>query len=106
MQNLYAIRDRIARALVGNSMYLIFAFRNDGLAIRYFGDAIMDEKSILNRHATDYELVCLGELHDSEDGEVIHAATVGSHRLVITGDAILNLVNRNSNGTPELVKEA
>lgn len=101
MKGLYAIRDRIASALVGNSMYLIFAFRTDNEAIRYFADAVLDEKSILARHAADYELVKVGELHDTAAGEVVEAN--GTHTVIVTGDAVVGLYTTHQ---PSLVKEA
>lgn len=98
MKTIYAIRDRIANELVGLSMYMLFVFRTDQQAIRYFQDCINDPKSILNKHPSDYELVALGILADTAEGEIIK--TNGLGLVVATGDAILaaqepNLVREN-----------
>lgn len=98
MKYVYAIHDRIAKELVGLSIYMLFCFRTDQQAIRYFADATFDEKSILSKHPADYQLVCLGELHQSEDGEVL--LSNGTHRIVITGDALV------ATTSPQLVKES
>lgn len=99
-KKIYAIRDRIANELVGMSMYLLFAFRTDQQAIRYFADAIFDPKSVLNKHPADYELVELAELHETMAGEVI--VSDEGHRVVITGDALLAATTEHQ---PQLVKD-
>lgn len=101
MKTIYAIRDRVAKCLIGHSMYLLFAFRTDQEATRYFADSVLDDKSILHKHPADYELVALGELHDSADGEIILAD--GKHRLIITGDTLIGLLTEHQ---PKLVKDA
>lgn len=101
MKKIYAIRDRIANELVGMSMYMLFAFRTDQQAIRYFADAIMDEKSILNKHPADYELVSVGQLHETAAGEII--LTDGTHHVIITGDALIAATTEHQ---PTLVRES
>lgn len=101
MKTVYAIRDRIANELVGVSMYLLFAFRTDQQAVRYFADCITDPKSILNKHPADYELVAVAELHDSAAGEIVLAD--GRHRVVITGDALIAATTEHQ---PQLVRES
>lgn len=96
MKTIYAIRDRVAQALVGNAMYILMAFRTDQEATRYFADAILDEKSILNKHPADYELIKCGRLHDNGDLEPDQQP----NNIVITGDAIIGLAS------PQLVKES
>lgn len=100
MKTVYAIRDRIAKELIGQSMYLLFAFRTDQQAIRYFADAILDERSMLAKHPADYELVALGELHETEAGEILEGG--GTHTTIITGDALIALASEHQ---PKLVKE-
>lgn len=87
MKTIYAIRDRIAQELVGLSMYMLFVFRTDAQAVRYFADAINDKTSILNKHPADYELVALGILTDTAAGEIIQ--TQEKHVVIITGDALI-----------------
>lgn len=84
MKNIYAIRDRLAQEIVGLGMYVLFVFRTDQQAVRYFADAILDEKSILSKHPTDYELICVGITN--ELGQI---QTVGEPNIVITGDALI-----------------
>lgn len=86
MKTIYAIRDRIANELVGMSMYMLFVFRTDQQAVRYFADAINDKTSILNKHPADYELVALGIISDTDDGPIMKA---GPTTIIITGDALI-----------------
>lgn len=83
MKTIYAIRDRVADEFVGLSMYMLFVFRTDQQAVRYFADAINDPTSVLNKHPSDYELVSLGLVGDrlikSSDKSVT----------IITGDALI-----------------
>lgn len=95
MKNIYAIRDRLADELVGHTMYLFMIFNTDQQAVRYFADAILDEKSILAKHPADYELLAIGELHEGR-----YIRSTDDQRVVITGDAIVSL------STPQLVKES
>lgn len=97
MRNIYAIRDRLAKDLVGIQMYLLLIFRTDQQAVRYFADAILDEKSILNKHPDDYELIICGAVED--DGTLIQNLNAVP-RIVITGSALL------AAQTPHLTKEA
>lgn len=87
MKTIYAIRDRVANELVGMSMYMLFVFRTDQQAARYFQDAINDTSSVLNKHPSDYELVALGVIADTAEGEIFKTNGVGL--VIATGDAIL-----------------
>lgn len=95
MKHIYAIRDRVADALVGNAMYLLMVFRTDQEAVRYFADCILDEKSILNKHPSDYEMIKNGAVDDN--GFISH---LNSPEIVATGDAIMALQQ------PKLEREA
>lgn len=97
MKTLYGINDRLAKDLVGHSMYIVFAFRTDHQAVRYFADAILDEKSALAKHPADYELVKLA--HISDDGEI----TAIDRAVVITGDTLIAATTEHQ---PKLVQEA
>lgn len=84
MKTLYAIRDRVAEELVSLQMYNLFAFKTDQQAARYFADAVLDTKSILNKHPSDYELIACGVVKD--DGTII---APNQPEVIITGDALL-----------------
>lgn len=86
MKSIYAIRDRLAQELVGLSMYLLMCFRTDEQAARYFADAINDDKSILNKHPGDYELLRLGTIN--ERGQI---AVSADPQLILTGDTVIAL---------------
>lgn len=85
MKTLYGIFDRLAKELISTGMYMVFAFRTDQQAIRYFMDAILDEKSILAKHPSDYELIRLGII--DEAGNILPDANASC--IVITGDAVI-----------------
>lgn len=88
MRNIYAIRDRIAKDYVGNQMYVLFVFRTDQQAVRYFADAILDEKSMLSKHTADYELVRLGHIEEDNLSEPLLTAEP-EYTIIITGDALV-----------------
>lgn len=92
MKSLYAINDRVAGEIVGLSMYLIMCFRTDQQATRYFADAINDEKSILNKHPGDYELLRLGTIN--EKGQIAISA---EPQVILTGDTIIALQQAHIN---------
>lgn len=98
-KDLYAIRDNVAQDLIGTQMYIIFAFQTPQQAIRYFADALLDEKSVLNKHAEDYDLIELGTLQETADGPII--VSDNRQKLIITGQALLAA---QQIGTPKLVK--
>lgn len=93
MKNIYAIKDRVADELSGLSMYLLFVFRTDAQAARYFSDAINDQSSMLNKHPADYELRRLGQL---DDNKIINVEDV----LVITGDALVSIQQETGDNRP------
>lgn len=76
MKSLYTIRDVVAEQIGP-----IVAMGADPAAVRMFGDVISDPQSQVNRHPQDFELVCIGAVHD--DGTLIADAV----RVVITGAA-------------------
>lgn len=92
--NIYAIRDRIANDLLAMQMYRLFCFKTDQQAARYFSDGILDEKSVLNKHPNDYELIKCG--HVADDGRIEGWQIP---EIIITGSALLAT-------QPALVKEA
>ena len=47
----------------------VTAVINNAVAIRSFADACQDEKSLLNKHAEDYDLVNLGSM-EVETGKI------------------------------------
>lgn len=98
MKTIYAIRDRVANELVGMSMYMLFVFRTDQQAVRYFADAINDETSMLHKHPSDYELVGLGILDRINDADEYIRAGIPT-QVIITGDALVAAQE------PKLVKE-
>lgn len=70
MQGIYAIYDNKAEAIIGG----LHLFRNDTAAIRFFGDMATAEKTVIQTHTEDFDLLCLGTLDDincirSDDGE-------------------------------------
>lgn len=96
MKQIYAIRDRIAKDLVGMQMYILLVFRTDQQAARYFADAVNDKTSMLNKHPGDYELVKLGYLeHDNLSEPLINAAN--EYTVIITGDAVVALQPEDTN---------
>lgn len=101
MKYIYAIRDRIANELIGSSMYILFAFRTDQQAVRYFADCILDEKSILAKHPNDYELIQLGWFAENEAQEYIEAR---APKIIITGSALIAATTEHQ--PVQLVKES
>lgn len=86
MKKIYAIRDRVANDLVTMQMYSLMTFHNDQSATRYFADAILDPKSILNKHPADYELIVCG--HVNQDGHIEQEGW-DAPEIVITGSALI-----------------
>lgn len=96
MKQIYAIRDRLAKDLVGMQMYLLLVFRTDQQAARYFADAVNDKTSMLNKHPADYELVRVGSI--DEQGNIVPSDPFMN--IIITGDALVAVQE------PALVKES
>lgn len=94
MRHIYAIHDTKADDLVGLQMYIMFVFRTDAQAIRYFTDSVTDDKSVLAKHPEDYQLVQLGTLDDD------NTLRPEKHRTVFTGSQVLAVLT--SNNTIEL----
>lgn len=84
MKTIYAIKDRVAQEIVGNAMYQLFTFRTDQQATRYFADAIHDDKSMLNKHPDDYELIKIADIDDDGNITAEHGPSV-----VITGTILM-----------------
>lgn len=101
MKYIYAIRDRLAQDIAGPEIYKLMVFRTDTQAIRYFGDAIHSEKSMLSAHPGDYELIRSGSMDD--DGKLtqeFNMRGVAEPLVIITGDALVAATE------PKLVKDA
>ena len=98
MRTLYGIADRVAGEMVGHSMYIHFAFRTDQQAVRYFADAILDPKSVLNQHPADYELQKIADLDETG-----HTTKVYHNCVILTGDALIAATTEHQ---PKLVKES
>lgn len=96
MKTIYAIRDRIAKDLVGNFTQLV-CFRTDSQAVRYFGDSAAMQGSAIGAHLNDYELIKIADVDD--EGNIL---TEHGPSIVITGSAIVAM---QADTKPELVKE-
>lgn len=92
MRTIYAVRDRVANALAGNEQFCTFLYRNDQQAIRYFGDALATEKTLLHQHPQDFELIACGSIKD--DGGIELNPEV---RVVITGEALTAAQHKDDN---------
>lgn len=75
---IYAIQDTLALTLVGG----LHLFRTDAPAVRFFSDVASQPETIIAKHLSDHQLLCLGEL-DEETGAITEAAP----RVVLTGSA-------------------
>lgn len=84
-RNVYAIRDRVAQDIVTMQMYSLLTFKTDQQAIRYFADSLLDPKSFLAQHPSDYDLVLCGRVED--DGALKQMSTP---EVIITGDALVS----------------
>lgn len=62
--NLYSVHDEKAQVFTH-----MFFRRNHGEAIRYFGDACRDDKTVLFKHPADFSLYYHGSIND-ESGHV------------------------------------
>lgn len=62
MQNIYAIYDKVAKAITGP----LWLYNNDAAAIRVFDDVAREPKSIIGQHPGDYNLVNLGDLNEQK----------------------------------------
>ncbi len=58
--NIYTIHDNKAMAYLSP-----FTFKNDGQAVRLFGDAINNQEHTFAKHPADYTLFNLGEFDDN-----------------------------------------
>lgn len=86
-RTIYAIRDRIAQDLAG--MFPLVVFRTDAQAVRYFGDSMATEGSQLAKHASDFELIKVGQIED--DGQITNYPP----EIIITGDALIAATQPN-----------
>jgi len=94
MKIMYAVRDLVARSLVGG----IMVFTHDAPVIRIFADGLSDPLTTLNKHPKDFDLIALGEIAD--EGTDIEVSGYDKPRVVLTGAAWLAA---QANG-PEAVK--
>lgn len=85
MRYIYSIRDKAAEDLVGSMMYILFVFKTDAQAIRYFADAMADEQSILGKHPEDYQLIKMGEIADDNE---IKGYEAPHRRIVMEGASL------------------
>lgn len=63
--NLYSVKDKVAEQFMPE-----FRSVNDLKAIQGFVDALTDEKSIMSKHAEEYELYKIGTFNE-KTGEII-----------------------------------
>lgn len=68
--NVYAVFDK----KLGNYATPFF-MKNHGLALRAFGDLVMDPSTTVSRHAEDFSLYYLGAF-DDETGELLNQEPV------------------------------
>lgn len=80
-KGIYAIRDRVAAAIVGN----LFTERHVGVACRAFGSLLGDKQTMPGQYPTDYELIVIGYLH--EDGRIEPVPPT----VVMTGESFIAL---------------
>lgn len=81
---LYAIRDRVANAIVGGGCNL---FKHEAAAIRFFSDLAAIDQSPISRHPGDYELLLVGFLED--DGSYYGRATDAENERIVAPAVIL-----------------
>lgn len=101
MKKLYVVWDTVAKAVV--SAMLVYA--GDPAAVRAFGDALSDAQSPYAAHPKDFQLRCVGELYEAEDGPYVddgYGDELPSSRVVMTGEQWL-LANAKG---PQLTQEA
>lgn len=85
MKRLYVIWDNKAEDTAGPFITLA---GHDAVAVRDFSDVLNQEGSRLGMHAQDYDLVCLGELNQSN--VTGHPEVTGEPRHVINGRVLMD----------------
>lgn len=81
MKGLYVVRDTLADEYVGQPLF----FSHDAAAIRFFGDAVADPKTSLNKYPNDHALWRIGSV-DSDTGAFV---STGDPVVVITGAVVV-----------------
>lgn len=102
MKRLYVVWDLVAMAVASS----VLVYAADAAAIRGFGDALQDPQSPYAKHPKDFELRCVGELHEAKDGPYVdggYGDELPSSRRVITGEQWLQAQPPRE---PQLVREA
>lgn len=84
---LYQIKDRTAGIMSSG----IIMHSNDRAAMRWFGDAMSDQRNIMTKHPEDYDLYQVGEQED--DGTIVGLIPPV---IIITGDAMAEMLNRKA----------
>lgn len=62
---IYTVYDKAAGMVIGG----LHMHKHDAAAIRMFDDAARDERGMIGKHVTDFELVKVGEVKD--DGSIL-----------------------------------
>lgn len=96
MKRLYVIRDNVAKAAAGPVM----TFAHDAVATREFRDIALNQKSSLNAHMEDYDLLCIGEFEE----ESCEIGGYGQPTVVVSGAALKAMQERDAQ--PQLALEA
>lgn len=91
LQNLYAIRDRLAESIVGPVNVMV----HDAQAVRMFRDVMSAGNNMISSHPQDHDLLRIGIL-DMTTGDITPENVV-----VITGASLAaSLANTNPEGQP------
>lgn len=101
-RQLYAILDNKANEIVAG---LITVHRNVATALRQHSDALSNPQSELGKHPDDYDLICLGNLVEEDEGLPALDPKNGGE-LVMTGKAAKRMLDAANNAGPQLVKES
>lgn len=106
MKNIYAIKDNVARAIVGP----LICENADAVAIRMFSDLLGDKTLTIGQHPGDYDLLQLGYLANEEyESDVsghpalpithkirLHPIAEESYRIVLSGSQWLAIQEKNT----------
>lgn len=90
MLKVFAVIDNQAQNIVGNMLTI---HRHEAPAIRQFTDLLSDERSMLNKHPHDFDLVQMGEIDEDT------MALEPRHAIILKGSAWA------ASNAPQLVKE-
>lgn len=78
---MYQVRDKVARCMQGP----IICERSDPPAIRMFYQACADPNGQLGKYPRDFEMVCLGEIDDTDGSLVVPEDRSAFPAVVATG---------------------